>query len=84
MFQILRCSLPPIYKLKPEQFAQYVDDFKRVLDFSMETRLTAIKTNESAQDNDYWDEFKFVSIRKEQIWNCIRPDVYFIFWYMSL
>lgn len=34
-FQIMRCSLPPIHKLKPEQFAECVEEFKKVLDFKM-------------------------------------------------
>ena len=34
VFQILRCGLPPIYKLTPEQFAEQVTDFRQVLDLS--------------------------------------------------
>ena len=48
VFQIFRCALPPIYKLKQEQFSQYVEEFKRVLDYSMDSRMTVIQNNESA------------------------------------
>jgi hypothetical protein len=39
VFHVLRCSMPPIHKLKPEQFNDYVAEFKKVLDYNMQSRM---------------------------------------------
>lgn len=39
VFQILRCSLPPIHKLKNEQFHEYVEEFRKVLEYNLQSRL---------------------------------------------
>ena len=81
---MLRCSLPPIYKLKPEQFTQCLAEFKNVLDYSLQSRLEVAKTSTNAQENDYWDEPQFVQLRKDGVWRCIKPEIYFIFWFMTI
>jgi len=50
----------------------------------LQTRLDVLKTNEQANENDYWDEEKFVQSKKDSVWKSLKPEIYFIFWYMSL
>ena len=83
-FQILRCSLPPIYKLTPEQFTQQVAAFKEALDLNWQSRLDTALTSENTADNDYWDEIKFITTKKEDVWCHLKPELYCIFWYMNI
>ena len=76
--------MPPIYKIKPENFNDYVFEFKRVLDYSMDSRLEIATGSQNAIDNEYWDEIKFIQVRKDDLWKSLKPEIYFIFWYMSI
>jgi len=84
VFQILRCALPPIYKLTPETFASQVESFKEVLDLSTQSRLDVALTSENSIDNDYWDEMGYVVAKKEDMWRHLKPELYCIFWYMNI
>lgn len=70
--------------LTPEQFADQVADFKKVLDYSWQSRLDVARTSEATQDNGYWDEIKYVETKKEDLWVHLKPELYCIFWYMSI
>ena len=84
VFQILRCALPPIYKLTPEQFTKEVAAFKDVLDLSIQSRFDQAMSSENTQDNDYWDEIQFVQAKKEDLWLHLKPELYCIFWYINI
>ena len=83
-FHIYRCSLPHIHNLSEEAFCQNVFDFKNVLDYSLQSRIDVALESENAQDNEYWDELKFVTTRKEDAWKILKPELYCIFWYMNI
>lgn len=55
-----------------------------MLDYSFQSRLSVAQNSTNAQENDYWDEPHFIQLRMDGIWKCIKPEIYFIFWYMSL
>ena len=76
--------MPPIYKIKPEEFNDYVEEFRKVLDYSMQSRIEVAESSQNAKDNDYWDELKFIKVRKDELWKSLKPEIYFIFWYMSI
>ena len=40
--------------------------------------------NENSLENDYWDELQFITTRKEDVWKILKPELYCIFWYMSI
>ena len=46
----------------------------------MDTALTS----ENTADNDYWDEIKFITTKKEDVWCHLKPELYCIFWYMNI
>jgi THO complex subunit 2 len=50
----------------------------------MQSRIDALRINENVKENDYWDEEKFVLLKKDSIWKSLKPEIYFIFWFMSL
>ena len=51
---------------------------------SMQSRIDVAQNCEDTADNDYWDEIKFVSMKKEELWKHLRPELYTIFWYMNI
>jgi hypothetical protein len=56
-----------------------------VLDYSFENRLDiAMQEGSKAQENEYWDEVKFLTSKRDQIWQYMKPEIYCIFWYLSL
>ena len=84
VFQVLRCALPPIYKLTADEFTEKVGMFKEVLDLSSQTRIDAALSSQNTIDNDYWDEMTYVTTKKEELWKHLKPEFYAIFWYMNL
>ena len=50
----------------------------------MQSRLDAALSSENTQDNDYWDEIKFVTTKKDDLWRHLKPELYCIFWYMNI
>ena len=55
-----------------------------MLDLSITSRLEAALASENTEDNDYWDETKFLMTKKEDMWQVLKPELYCIFWYMNI
>ena len=51
---------------------------------SITSRLEAALASENTEDNDYWDETKFLMTKKEDMWQVLKPELYCIFWYMNI
>ncbi len=83
VFFILRGSLKPLYQLTEDEFAQKVHEFKYICDTHFDMRLSAV-TEAIDSENEYFDEKAFILKKKEEIWKYISPELYTIFWYMSL
>lgn len=81
---MMRCALPPIFKLSSEEFAQKTVIFKDVLDLSSQSRIDVALKSENTTDNDYWDEMTYVTVKKEDLWKHLKPEFYCIFWYMNI
>jgi hypothetical protein len=60
-----------------------VHEFKSVCDTHFDMRHLAV-TDEMDTENEYFDERTFILKKKEEIWKYISPELYTIFWYMSL
>jgi hypothetical protein len=45
-----------------------------------------IKTAEQVDEMqlEYFDEKAFMISRKEEVWECLSPELYTIFWYLNL
>jgi hypothetical protein len=45
-----------------------------------------IKTAEQVDEMqlEYFDEMSFMISRKEEVWECLSPELYTIFWYLNL
>lgn len=41
-------------------------------------------TDEKFEMNEYFDEREFLLSRKEEVWKCLNPKLYTIFWYLTL
>ena len=80
---ILRGSLKPIHELSEDEFGQKVHVFKSILDMHLDQRILSV-TNEKFDHNIYFDERGYIASRKEEVWQCLNPKLYTIFWYMSL
>ena len=82
-FFIIRGSLKPIYQLSPEEFREKVHLFKSVLEMHLDQR---IRTAEDVDEMklEYFDEKEFMISRKEEVWECLSPELYTIFWYLNL
>ena len=42
------------------------------------------RSSEATTDNDYWDEIKYLETKKEDLWVHLKPELYCIFWNMSI
>jgi len=84
VFQILRPSLPPIFKLTPEAMADVVVQFKSALDQNLELKVNTARTQPSSTSNKYWDEMLFMQAKQTDMWKNIKPELYTIFWYIQL
>jgi hypothetical protein len=80
---IIRGSLKPIFELSESEFEQKVHMFKSILDMHLDQRLNAV-TDEKFEGNMYFDERLFIQSRKEEVWQCLNPKLYTIFWYLNL
>jgi hypothetical protein len=80
VFFILRGSLKPLYQLSDKDFGDKVHLFKSVLDMHLDQRIRAAED----VDNEYFDEKQFMISRKEEVWQCLSPKLYTIFWYLNL
>eukprot|EP00347_Sterkiella_histriomuscorum_P008986 403342964 len=83
VFQILRGGLKKIQQLTDDEFNQKVHEFKSVLDMNLNLRQEQI-TDEIDEKNEFWDERTFIKARSEEIWKCLNPKLYMIFWYLQL
>jgi hypothetical protein len=83
VFFILRGGLKPIQLLSDDEFNQKCHEFKNVLDMHFDYRLSLV-TDEKDQQSEYWDERAFMNQRKEEVWKCLNPRLYTIFWYLQL
>jgi hypothetical protein len=41
-------------------------------------------TEEVNEMNVYFNELTFMQDKKEEVWECLNPKLYTIFWYLSL
>ena len=57
--------------------------FKSILDMHLDQRLNSID-DETYEKNIYFDERLFIQSRKEEVWQCLNPKLYTIFWYLNL
>lgn len=80
---LMRGSLKPIHQLTQSEFDEKVHIFKSILDMHLDQRVKAV-TDEVDKRNIYFDERAFMLSRKEEVWQCLNPKLYTIFWYLSL
>ena len=80
---IIRGSLKPIFELTESEFDSKVHMFKSILDMHLDQRLNSID-DDTYEKNIYFDERLFVQSRKEEVWQCLNPKLYTIFWYLNL
>ncbi|CDW79776.1 tho complex subunit 2-like [Stylonychia lemnae] len=83
VFQILRGGLKKIQHLTDDEFDQKVHEFKSVLDLHYQIRVDEV-TDEKDQESEYWDERAFLTQKRDEIWRCLNPKLYCIFWYLQL
>lgn len=59
--------------------------FKSVLDLHLGARVRAV-TDEKDQANEYFDERAYLEDFRndEELWKCLNPKLYMIFWYLNL
>ena len=48
----------------------------------MDRKIEKAEKCADAIDNEYWDELNYLNQRKDQIWTCMSPEIYCIFWYL--
>lgn len=60
-----------------------MQEFKAVLDQHYEARFNTV-TEEVENENEYWSELQFLTVKKEEVWKFISPELYTIFWYLNL
>ena len=82
VFMIIRGSLPPIYELTEDQFKQKVHEFRSVLFSYLDKKIENLADMDSA--NEYWSEINYLKQKKEDAERYMNPELYTIFWYMSL
>jgi hypothetical protein len=47
---------------------------------NFETKIKMVKKDKM----EYWDETKFLEAKLSEAWNSISPELYTIFWYLSI
>lgn len=77
IFTLIRPTLPPINECDNLPLRL----FKGIEEKMLDSRL---KLARNKDENEYWDEVKFLNTKKENLWAKIKPELYCIFWYLSI
>ena len=50
----------------------------------MKEKVLVAQTDESAIENEYFDEYKYMQQKLTEAETSINPNLYTVFWYLSL